>query len=280
MVGRGSGRLPGASAWAYLKLYCGADRAAELLTTRLPGLLSQGETDAPLWWFTRYHDPDHHLRLRMRLPHPGFFGDAARRVAAWAAELRQEGLVQRLQWDTDEPETGRYGTGTALEAAEGVFAADSAAALAQLALPIPDRLRTAVTAAGFVDLASGLLGSPAAARRWLVSNLSQTEGDAVPRDVLRVAVRLAEPDPARRALHDLPGGDRVAAAWSLRRDALAAYRNALEGHGLDEAAVLPSLLHMHHNRTSGIAPEAEATCRRLARAAALSWATRTEGASR
>ncbi|MGW5134188.1 hypothetical protein [Streptomyces sp. NPDC004135] len=37
---------------------------------------------------------------------------------------------------------------------------------------------------------------------------------------------------------------------------------------------------MHHNRAAGIDPDAEATCRRLARAAALSWTTRAEGAPR
>jgi hypothetical protein len=37
---------------------------------------------------------------------------------------------------------------------------------------------------------------------------------------------------------------------------------------------------MHHNRVAGIDPTAEATCRRTARAAALSWTVRTEGTLR
>ena len=39
--------------------------------------------------------------------------------------------------------------------------------------------------------------------------------------------------------------------------------------------VVESLLHMHHNRAIGIAPDSERTCRRLARQAALAWRTRT-----
>ncbi|WEH16436.1 lantibiotic dehydratase [Streptomyces sp. VNUA24] len=280
VVNHDSSRLPGAGEWAYLKLYGNADRARELLTTDLPRLLHDGDADAPTWWFTRYNDPDSHLRLRLRLPNPNAFGEVAQHVAAWAGELRAEGLLQRIQWDTDEPETGRYGTGPTLDAAEQVFAADSAAALAQMALPIPDSLRPAVTAASFVDIADAFLGSPADGRAWLTTNLLKNDGEATTRDVLSVAIHLSAPGPDHAALRALPNGEHLVATWALRRAALIAYRQALEAHGADPSAVLPSLLHMHHNRAAGIAPDSEAICRRLARAAALSWTAREEGALR
>ncbi|MBB6421960.1 lantibiotic dehydratase [Streptomyces sp. AK010] len=280
VVRRNSGRIPGASEWTYLKLYGSADRAPEVLTTHLPRLLSDWGTEGPNWWFTRYADPDSHLRLRLRMPDPHAFGDAAQRVAAWAAELRAESLIQRVQWDTDEPETGRYGTGTVLDAAERFFAADSAAALAQTALPIPDHLRRAVTAASFVDIADAFLGSPADSRAWLTTNLLKDDGGPAPRDVLTTAIRLIAPDYDRAFLLSLPGGACVATTWARRQGALAAYRQALNASGADPSAVLPSLLHMHHNRTAGIDPDGEATCRRLARAAALSWTARTQGVQR
>ncbi|MFF5476720.1 lantibiotic dehydratase [Streptomyces sp. NPDC012935] len=279
VVSRTSGRIPGASEWAYLKLYGNSDRVPEVLTTQLPRLLSDWEAEAPDWWFTRYADPDSHLRLRLRLPDPHTFGDAAQRVAAWAAEVRAEGLIQRVQWDTDEPESGRYGTGTVLEAAERFFAADSAAALAQMALPTPDHLRPAVTAASFVDITDAFLGSPTDSRTWLTTNLLKSDGSPAPRDVLTTAIRLITPDPDRASLHSLPDGAYVATTWALRRDALTAYHQALKANGADPAAVLPSLLHMHHNRTAGIDPDGEAACRRLARAAALSWTARAQGAT-
>ncbi|WP_155059421.1 lantibiotic dehydratase [Streptomyces blattellae] len=278
MVRPDSGRLPGADEWAYLKLYGNTGRAAEVLTTHLPRLLADLGTEAPHWWFTRYADPDDHVRLRLRLPNPHAFGDAAQYVATWAAELRSEGLIQRVQWDTDEPETGRYGTGLILQAAEQAFAADSTAALAQIALSLPDDLRPAVTAASFVDTAEAFLGSPTEGRNWLTTNLLKNDGDAASRDVVATAIRLTGPGHA--FLRSLPGGDTVATAWALRRRVLATYRQALETAGADPAAVLPSLLHMHHNRAAGIDPDGEATCRRLARAAALSWTARVEGATR
>ncbi|RBM21770.1 bacteriocin biosynthesis protein [Streptomyces sp. PT12] len=281
VVRRDSGRLPGTSRWAYLKLYCHPERAAEILTTQLPTLFEQWEDGAPPWWFTRYSDSGTHLRLRLKLPGPHAFGDTAQRVGAWAAALRDDGLISRIQWDTDEPETGRYGTGHVLDAAEHFFAADSAAATAQLALAIPADLRPAVTAASFLDIAAAFTGSPAAGHRWLVKNLLKSEGTAPARDVQNQALRLSAPDTDLATLRSLPGGDRVAAAWARRRTALEQYRTALTNEGnADPLAVLPSLLHMHHNRAAGIDPDGEATCRRLARTAALSWTARHQGAPR
>ncbi|WP_308407619.1 lantibiotic dehydratase C-terminal domain-containing protein [Streptomyces olivochromogenes] len=96
------------------------------------------------------------------------------------------------------------------------------------------------------------------------------------------AVRLAgaNPDEGAAALREPPRGAHVAGVWALRRRFLHMYRQALEEAGTDPAGVLPSLLHMHHNRAVGIDPDAEAACRRLARAAALSWTARAEGATR
>ncbi|GAA0906638.1 lantibiotic dehydratase [Streptomyces thermoalcalitolerans] len=280
LVRRDSGRLPGASPWACLKLYGHADRATEVLTVHLPRLLLDFGDTALDVWFIRYADPDPHLRLRLRLPSARAFGDAAVRTAEWAAALRDEGLIQRVQWDTDTPETGRYGTGALLDAAERCFTADSAAALAQLAMPAAPGTRLAVTAASMVDIATRLLGTPHVGRAWLTENFLKTDGDACPRDVQALAVRLAAPDETAAALRALPRGDQVADAWAARGRHLTAYRHALEEAAMAPADVLPSLLHMHHNRIAGIDPDAEATCRRLARTAALSWTTRTQGVPR
>jgi thiopeptide-type bacteriocin biosynthesis protein len=278
VVRRDAGRLPGTSPWAYLKLYSHPDRAPEILTTHLPTLFEQWDGGAPPWWFTRYNDTGPHLRLRLRLSSPHAFGDVAQRVGNWAAALRNDGLISRIQWDTDEPETGRYGTGHLLDAAEHFFAADSTAATAQMTLTLPPGLRPAVTAASFVDIAATFTGDPAAGHRWLVENLLKAEGAAPARDVQDQAVHLSAPDTDFTALRSLPGGDHVAAAWAHRRDALGEYRAALEDERAGPAAVLPSLLHMHHNRAAGIDPDGEATCRRLARTAALSWTARHQGA--
>jgi thiopeptide-type bacteriocin biosynthesis protein len=276
---RSHGRMPGGSDRAYLKLYGNAARVPELLTAHLPRLLADWDT-APEAWFVRYADPEPHVRLRLRLASAEASGLAAQRVAAWACELRDEGLIQHIAWDTDRPETGRYGTGAALDAAEAYFATDSAAALAQMRLDPVDQPGAA--AASFVDIACGLLGSRRAGLDWLVRTFPRGEGEAPPQHAQALATHLAGPD-APTALAGLTGStvaSGVAEAWDLRRDALGRYRQALADAGSDPVGVLPSLLHMHHNRVAGIDPTAEATCRRTARAAALSWTVRTEGTLR
>ncbi|MDF9813014.1 lantibiotic dehydratase [Streptomyces sp. SPB162] len=269
-----AGRLPGSSDHAFLKLYGNPSRVPELLTTHLPRLLTGWDTD-PAAWFVRYADPEPHVRLRLRLTSPEGFGPAAQKVAAWASELREEGVIQRITWDTDQPETGRYGTGAVLDAAEAYFAADSAAALAQMLLD-PADLQSATAAASFVDICAGLLGSHPTGLDWLTRNLQRADGEAAPRHVQALAVRLSGTDAVQTVL----GEPAVARTWEARRLALLHYRAALEDSGSDPADVLPSLLHMHHNRVAGIDPAAEATCRRTARAAALSWIARSEGALR
>ncbi|MGW4503673.1 lantibiotic dehydratase [Streptomyces sp. NPDC004436] len=270
-----SARVPGTSHWAYVKLYGSTARVPEVLTAHLSRLLDEGWDSPPAAWFVRYADPDAHLRLRLRLPGPGSFGPAADAVARWADDLRREGLIQRVQWDTDRPETGRYGTGLALEAAEEYFVADSAAAVRQLALEVPAGVQPAVTAASFVNIASAFLGSREAGCTWLLQHLLRGDGTPVPHDLQALTLRLSDPS-GRNGLASLDGGDAVVAAWEARGEALDRYRRMLEDSSPEN--VLASLLHMHHNRAAGIDRAAEATCRRMARAAALAWTRRPEGA--
>lgn len=201
---RDAGRLPGATDDAYLKVYGSEDRAPEVLTAHLPRLLDELAT-APEAWFIRYADPEPHLRIRLRLLSPDTFGDVARTVAEWADELREEGLIQRVQWDTDLPETGRYGSGTVLDAAERYFAADTTAALVQMRLRLPPELRPAITAGSYVDIATGFLGSPAAGHSWLVQHLLRSDGATAPRPTQALVLRLTEGDDAGPALTDFPG---------------------------------------------------------------------------
>jgi hypothetical protein len=66
------------------------------------------------------------------------------------------------------------------------------------------------------------------------------------------------------------------AAWVGRRATLARYRDTLITMGeTGPETVLPALLHLHCIRMTGIAPEDERRCHRLARAAALSLAARS-----
>ncbi|MCG5220592.1 lantibiotic dehydratase [Streptosporangium sp. KLBMP 9127] len=258
-IHHGPGHLPGGSPWLYAKLFAHPGRQTELLTTFLPDLFADWEHGAPDdWWFIRYGTPAPHLRVRFQLHDGDRYGPAARSLGQWASTIARAGLLRDLCLDTYRPETGRFGTGPALAAAEGVFAADSAVAVAQLRATENAQAATAVS---LVDLAAGFLGIDGLA--WLVEHLAHGGPKALDRAVVGQALRPANIPPE---------------LLERRRTALAAYRALLDA--TDVNAVMGDLLHLHHARMIGIDTESERTCLRLARSLAQSRITRGEGSGK
>ncbi|GAA1024602.1 hypothetical protein Aple_102860 [Acrocarpospora pleiomorpha] len=245
---------PGISEWLYAKVYGHPDRQRDLLT-RLPELLSAWTYGPPDgWWFLRYDNPEPHLRVRFRLHDADQYGPAARVFGAWAIDMQREGLLRDFTLDTYHPETGRFGTGERLRAAEAVFAADSALVIAALAT---GHHAQALVAAGYLNIATGFLGSDGLA--WLVEHVVSGRGARLDRDVLR------------QARHSPPA---LLGFLERRRRALAGYRAQLGWEDVNVA--LTDLLHLHHARLIGIDLDSERTCLRLARALAQKQAARTE----
>ncbi len=116
-------------------------------------------------------DADQHLDLTLHLP-PDAYGAAAQHVRRWADSLHGTGLAAGLVLAPYQPQTGRFGHGTAMDAAHRVFAADSAVALAQIQLTErTDALAPqALAAASALHLVT-LAPDTAAAEEWLVRNL-------------------------------------------------------------------------------------------------------------
>ncbi|MGH3996354.1 MAG: thiopeptide-type bacteriocin biosynthesis protein, partial [Pseudonocardiaceae bacterium] len=128
--------------------------------------------------------------------------------------------------------------------------------------------------------ATSFTGSIGDGMRWLIDHVSKTPIPAPAREVHDQAIRLADPHDRWAALRAIPGGDDIATAWARRRTALAAYRDTHTASGeTTPEALLPDLLHVHYVRMAGISPDTERACARLARAAALSWTTRSHGAT-
>lgn len=265
--------LPGAQL-LYAKVYGDPDGFTAILVEHLSALLAEWDT-TPGCWFVRYQDPRPHLRIRVRTTD---YGGAAARTGAWVAELRGHGLADTLTLDTYRPEPARYGRGAASAAAETLFAADSAAAIGELAASttMDTVAQQAMTAASLADLAGAILGSRAAGMAWLLDQRESGGAGPVDRETRRQALRLsaAYPDldataPPASALAERMAA--VAAAWRARRDAAIAYADLLRADqaGVTPAGVVGSLLHLHHNRIHGPGAEAEARTHRLARAIAL-----------
>ncbi|MFJ2440770.1 lantibiotic dehydratase [Streptomyces sp. NPDC087658] len=131
-VERGDRSLPGAPPWLHAKLYGHPERLAHVLARYLPALLAEWPTP-PRWWFTRFRDPEWHLRLRIAVSDAAEFGTAAHRLNRWADNVRRQGLLSDVQFASTFPETGRWGRGAAMKSAEDVFVADSSALVVQFA---------------------------------------------------------------------------------------------------------------------------------------------------
>lgn len=274
VVAGNAGHLPGDSPILCAQLHGHPGRFDEVLAERLARLVGAfGDEDRPSWWFRRHRqmskpDADQYLVLYLRLSRPSNYSLAAQRLSEWANDLRAEHLLSHLALVTYEPQAGRFGEGTALDRAYDVFTADSAAALAQINLAVRAGANAqAVAAASFVDLVVNFAGSARAGSEWLVHQLRRQHGplDSALRER---SLALADPDGTFKALRSLPGGTEVVAAWQNRAAALRAYRVTL-GEQRDPLTVLPSLLHLHHNRSVGVDPVIERATGRLARACAL-----------
>ncbi|MGW6454678.1 lantibiotic dehydratase [Streptomyces sp. NPDC055078] len=272
-ISRNHGRLPGSSAWLYVKLYGHPERQPEILAHHLPKLFTPWP-EPPRWWYTRFSDPEPHLRLRIALSAEAGFGTVAERISAWSQELRHRGLLRDIHFATDYPETGRWGDGAAMDAAEEVFTADSRTLADQFATAVQPHQQV-LAAANFVSLAQGFTGGTEPAMAWLTDRMRPDVPRSLDRTLLKEAVRLADPTGDWAALKAEPGGQMVVSAWEPRHRALARYRAQLtHADRIEPDAVLDSLLHVHHIRAVGLHSEDEQTCRRLARATALAWRAR------
>jgi thiopeptide-type bacteriocin biosynthesis protein len=125
--------LPG-SEWHYVKIYCGVKTADLILTDVInpltKELLDQGVISK--FFFIRYQDPDHHLRIRFK-GNGNFYAEVTNRLNQALAPLLQANLVFNVQTEIYKPEMERYGPEN-MDKSESIFFADSVAALDILSL--------------------------------------------------------------------------------------------------------------------------------------------------
>ncbi|WP_186382319.1 lantibiotic dehydratase [Amycolatopsis rhizosphaerae] len=264
--------MPGKSDLLLAQLEGHPQRFDDVLTDYLPRLRERVGDGMVRFWFRRHHDTtrpdsDHYLQLFARLADAEQYGTVAAHIAAWVCELRDVGLIAQLSFETAWVQTGKYGADIASN--EQVAAADSAAALTEIALARQSRLPVqAVAAVSLVDLATGLATTREEGWQWLITVIGQHHGlldQSVREHALQLARHLGHPTRKPEPHHSLREAA-VLTAWAQRREALAAYRVRLDR---DPSRVLRALLHDHFNRTVAVHPEREAATQRLARTIAL-----------
>lgn len=269
---------PGDSAVMHAQLAGNPARFDEILTTHLPGFLAELGIDhnGPVarWWAGRHRDmirpeTDQYLAIFLRLTSPEQYGAVAARLAAFAADLDARGLPSHVTFGPTPQHLARYGNGTAMAAAERVFATDTAAAIGEIAAASASGIPVqALAAASMARLAASFAPQPYAGYRALLACLPQQHG-LLDRRLRDHSFAVADAVGENHAVHIRPGGEAIAATWSARDTALRAYHDELVQQQRAPGAVLRTLLHEHHVRAVGVDPTVEKETNRLARAAAL-----------
>ena len=137
------------SEWLYVKIYAGTRTTDGLLASIIKPLTDRllAEGTIEKWFFVRYEDPDHHIRLRFYNGcSASFWQVVLTELHALIDPLLRNGTVHKIQVDTYKRELERYGH-HAFEEVESIFFADS------------------VATAGFLGMLSGDEGER---YRWLI----------------------------------------------------------------------------------------------------------------
>jgi len=114
------------SEWLYLKIYCGLN-SSDLLIMKVisPGIDAlQQQGLIKKWFFIKYADPDHHIRLRLLLNNPFDTGRVLEIFNQTLNRADERPLVAKIQSDMYVREIERYGAST-MELCESIFFVDS-----------------------------------------------------------------------------------------------------------------------------------------------------------
>lgn len=118
-------RFSPGSEWLYLKIYCSAFISDDVLVSLSRTLSSLKNKSVLLeYFFIRYTDPHHHLRVRMKLFDIRLMSEALQFIQNQLSLFEEEGTIWKTSIDTYEREIERYGM-IYMEDTERLFCYDS-----------------------------------------------------------------------------------------------------------------------------------------------------------
>ncbi|MFD5416912.1 lantibiotic dehydratase [Streptomyces sp. NPDC127069] len=253
---------PPGSDWLYVKLYGAPWLQDQLIAGPVRTFTEAANASglADTWFFVRYTDPRHHLRIRFHGERSALLGPLMDQICRWAEDLLTVGLVESFAFDTYEREVERYGGAAGIRTAETVFGADSACVARILRAAEDGELtldHTELAVSSVDDLLDSMGWSPdeRLALYRKVCPLSRTGGLEYRKHGRTLREMLGRPDcpdtvALRRLLEDRRAALEPAAAL------LASFERQ---HRLERtyAEVCASYVHMHLNRLSAPPPTAE-----------------------
>jgi thiopeptide-type bacteriocin biosynthesis protein len=120
------------SDWLYVKIYGGEGAIDDVLRTCVPSIMETAAGMFSRWFFIRYSDPHHHLRIRFQGDPSRLTKDLLPLVTERFQPYLLAGNLWKIQFDTYEREMERYGGQEGIVLAEEIFRADSDAVLSIL----------------------------------------------------------------------------------------------------------------------------------------------------
>ncbi|MEL7006751.1 MAG: thiopeptide-type bacteriocin biosynthesis protein, partial [Bacteroidota bacterium] len=117
--------IPG-DEWLYYKIYTGPKTADKILVNIIKPAVENLQKNGTInrWFFLRYADPKHHLRLRLHCPKTENIVAVLETLTITLSDLLSEDLIWKVQLDTYQREIERYGSNS-ITLAEEVFFQDS-----------------------------------------------------------------------------------------------------------------------------------------------------------
>ncbi|MED1783827.1 lantibiotic dehydratase [Brevibacillus fortis] len=260
-------KFPG-SDWLFLKLYGGHQRQDEFIVDQIhafaDSMVKKGVADE--WFFMRYVDPDHHIRLRFHGKPEKLMQEIFAELYPWIQECQREGFIQRMVIDTYDREVERYGGPSIMADAERVFAKDSQTTANLLRLLrlhqtyLPDYVLATIS---IIDMMTrfGLRFEQQLA--WMEMRVKKDAQREEFRKWRKPLLTLADPRNDWQGLRSHPSGEAIREAMALRADVLEDFGRLVveceQNHSLwsSPSMVMGSLIHLHCNRLFGVRREME-----------------------
>lgn len=255
--------LPGAD-WVSLEVSGSMSQLDRFVGLELgPELQALQEEDPEsTWFFVRYSEPDHHVRIRFLPTDPGRNGAVLDHLMSWVRALADRGLVRSLRVVPFSPEVGRYGGESAYTSVLPVFNACSlnAVRLARLRLSGEVTLPADVLAAWMLR---ELYSACGALDDHPLSAHPSTEQRTRFRTVSRTLTSLCAPTVVGPDAATVATLDGTADTLARLLDEAARFARTvrdLETRGMASSplsSILPAIAHMMLNRTMEFAESVE-----------------------
>ncbi|WP_338648517.1 thiopeptide-type bacteriocin biosynthesis protein [Flavobacterium sp. KS-LB2] len=112
--------------WLYYKIYSGPQSSdvilKEIIGPLVKHLIDEGIIEK--WFFIRYRDPDHHLRIRLHYSNQNNVGSIINAFHSKLKHFFNQDLISKIQIDTYQREIERYGLNS-IDLSETLFYYDS-----------------------------------------------------------------------------------------------------------------------------------------------------------